>query len=235
MHLPVCCAVALLNCLLFRFELSYSFPRRCTLQLPVQLQITKRVHSRLTSEINRSLSTRFPPVESSSVILGIFCFENRRLYELAALIATRVQSHSRACRASLDRHAAKMPVEACSKKHLSGIDLPLIEISPSGSDTDPELRYRCPVEGSCFLGATTNHASDCLKHILDPKQDVAGHARFLSLNLVTFRTAQGKPALHSRPAVPASFTYSDTFPGTNQHAYMKVCQAQPDRLYGLCS
>lgn len=123
-------------------------------------------------------------------------------------------------------------MEVCDERQLLGTDLSLAVISPSRSVGHSEPRFRCPVEGCSFLGTTVNHPSDCLKHILDPKQDVAAHSRFLSKRLVTFRTAEGKPALHSRPSVPAAFSYSSAS-GAVQHAYMKVCQASTDLLL-LC-
>jgi len=74
-----------------------------------------------------------------------------------------------------------------------------------------------------FEDTTLGHTGDCLRHLLDPRQDGVNHRRFLSNSLVSFRSAEGKPALHSRAAVPAAFAYySNGDPQARQHAYMKV-------------
>lgn len=128
-----------------------------------------------------------------------------------------------------------MPATLCERRRLLWHDLRLCIIKPVVTATDPEQRYRCPVQGCLFLGSTISHASDCLKHLVDPKYDIDAHSKFCEKTLVCFLNADGKPALHSKPAVPAAFSTFDAQDPQQktQHAYMKVDDCCPGYSYAL--
>ena len=112
---------------------------------------------------------------------------------------------------------------SCGEKQLLGRDLSLCLISPTSTDIDPELRYRCPVPNCTYIGARMKHTGECLKHVLDPRQMATEHSRFLVDNLVCFQNADGKPALHSKSVVPSAFSFLlDKDPSLKALAYMKV-------------
>lgn len=119
--------------------------------------------------------------------------------------------------------SAMQPVP-CDEAQLQGCDLKLVVIVPTRSPRDGELRYRCPVERCPYLGATLNHARDCLLHMIDCKSEVAAHDAFWDKTLVCFRNGDGKPALHSKPTVQPAWVFRDAADPQKrtQHAYSKV-------------
>ena len=128
-----------------------------------------------------------------------------------------------ACSVATVAHMPLVQPRSCGEKQLLGRDLSLCFISPTSTENGSELRYRCPVPGCSYIGARVNHAGDCLKHILDSRQMVDEHSRFLVDKLVCFQNADGKPALHSKPVVPSAFSFQlDEEPSSKALAYMKV-------------
>ena len=97
-------------------------------------------------------------------------------------------------------------------------------IRPTKAAADQELRYRCPIPGCNYRGAKTTHASDCLKHLLEPKCDLQQHIALLRDRVVIFEAISGGPVLHSRRAIEAGFDFfqSDDAGRKTWHAYMKV-------------
>ena len=111
----------------------------------------------------------------------------------------------------------------CGEKQLLGRDLELWVIKPTTTAGEPEPRYRCPIAGCLYKGAKINHAGECLKHVMDPKQLATEHHRFLVNKLVCFHNAEGMPALHSKTVVPSAFPFRpDKEPSVKALAYMKV-------------
>ena len=111
----------------------------------------------------------------------------------------------------------------CTEQQLCGVDLKLLVVTPSVTAKDEELRFRCPVNGCHYLGATITRPSDCLKHLLGPKiGDETAHRQLLAESVVSFRNAEGRPQLNSKPNVPSAILYSGGVDGKNQYAYMKV-------------
>lgn len=124
------------------------------------------------------------------------------------------------------RKPGDMAPRPCTEQWLCGLDLKLLLVTPSAPATDQEPRYRCPLKECQYLGATLTHPGDCLRHILDPKVgNRAAHNQLLTNSVVSFRNAEGKPVLSSKPNVPAALLYFEGAginDGKPQCAYLKV-------------
>ena len=119
-----------------------------------------------------------------------------------------------------------MQVTTCTEQQLLGRALGMCVIEPTGTENDPELRYRCPLPGCPYIGAKHSHAGECLKHMLEPRVAVAEHHRFLVDRLICFYNSEGRPALHSKTVVPSAFCFRPKKdPSLRALAYMKVGHA----------
>lgn len=128
-----------------------------------------------------------------------------------------------------------MKVTACTENQLLGQDLELCIVQPAGTEQNPEQRYRCPIRSCSYIGARVNHAGECLRHILEPRQGVAEHHRFLSNKLVCFYNAEGRPALCSRTATQSAFSFlPDKQPHLKALAYMKVSHSSRHQTVYCC-